>query len=155
MKWKGSVQELGRVVLFLWLPWALHIINKLKSSVCVLSQWKFVQKHTLMRYFVHHCMPRSSKGQNLIHDQLIIKVPELWTNIYFYAQFSRYFHFIIISCCHLKVLCLNKQNKQTQFHSVFLCLYVADPATFLASKKCSGDRILLWEQLVYSLGKKK
>ena len=70
-------------------------------------------------------------------------------------------------------LCLNKLNKQTilynyiyiifhdwvnkltfkrttHFHTVLLCLYVADPATFLASNSVL-DLLFLWEQLVYSV----
>ena len=41
-------------------------------------------------------------------------------------------------------------NEQTQLHIVFLCLYMAEPATFLAS-----NGIPLWEQLVYSLMEKR
>ena len=42
---------------------------------------------------------------------------------------------------------LNEQ-RMTQFHTVLLCLYVADPANILASN-CSWDLISPQEQLVY------
>ena len=36
-------------------------------------------------------------------------------------------------------------------HTILICLYVADPATFRTSKRCAGDLISLWEQLVHSV----
>ena len=56
------------------------------------------------------------------------------------------------SCCfHDWVNKLTLNNKNT-IYTVLLCLYVADPATFLAS--VFWDLIFLWEQFVYSLMEK-
>ena len=40
-------------------------------------------------------------------------------------------------------------KRTTRFHNVWLCLYVADPATFPSFRQCSDDLIFLCEQLVF------
>ena len=48
-----------------------------------------------------------------------------------------------------------KLNKQTQFHTVLLCLYVADPATVLASNSDLGPCFPLRSPCLFSYGRIK
>ena len=73
----------------------------------------------------------------------------VWMHIYRCHRWRQHMGVMLLSVNERMLI----QRRTTRFHTVLLCLYLADPATFLASNG-DLDLMFLWGQLVFSVMEK-